>query len=205
MSVGLRRHVLRRPDVVKHLRTVWHLRHLAVPEVDYRHSLTLVGMSLKQHIVRLEVPVHYPSVLDATVPLQNLPENTHRLLFWQSLRMPLDVVRQGTALQQLHYQINEVIHNHYLQQSHYVLMCSVLELTQIVQRSYLTTQQVPSDLVIDMGQIYALDCHPTVRVTLLASEVDVSRTALTEKTVIKYCVDLIKSPGLLLHDRHYIM
>ena len=43
-SVGLGRHVSRRPNVIKHLRFFVNLLHRAVPEIDYLRCQLLIGV-----------------------------------------------------------------------------------------------------------------------------------------------------------------
>ena len=120
--------------------------------------------------------------------------------------MTSNVLRQCPTLKQLHNEIDVIIVKCNVHEPHYILMSSILHLTQIAQSRYLTTQKVPSHLVIDLRQVDRLNGHFLRRIVVLNTEVYIARTPLPEKLVIEDRVDLIQLSRLrFLHASVPIM
>lgn len=92
VHIGFWRHVLGRSDVIEHLRLIRHLCHLAITEIDNCDALADFWPRLKEHIVRLEIAVHYALTSDLTIALKDLPEEEDCLFFRHSIWTALHVL-----------------------------------------------------------------------------------------------------------------
>ena len=122
LSVSFRRHVFRRAYIIKYLRFVWHLLHLAIPKVNDCDLFTLIRMPFEKNIIRFQVSVNYLLCFHMLITLHNLSKDMDSLVFRQTIWMLLNILSKSSSLQQFHYHVQVIFFYHYLNQFNDVLM-----------------------------------------------------------------------------------
>lgn len=98
LHIRLRCHVLRRPNIIKHLRLIRHLAHLAIPKIYDGNLLADFWFGLEEDVIWFDIAMHHTFPSDVSVSFDDLPEDNHCFFFLQAVGVLLEVLCQRSAL-----------------------------------------------------------------------------------------------------------
>ena len=147
--ICLWRHVFRRANVIKNLRSVGHFLHLAIPEIDDCYLFAAFGISFEQYVIRFQIPMDDLLAPHVDVSFEDLPENEESLNFRQSSWMFFEVIRESASFKMFHHEIDKVILECNIVQLDNILMPSVCEFAEVAEGGYFAAEEILGDLIVN--------------------------------------------------------